>query len=118
MPDFAERAKRILGHAMREFGTTVTYYRVATNQIYKFKGVFNNEFVNVDPDTESVIAMNQPALGVNLNDIDFDIDQGDRIKIREFFYIVIDKQEDGQGGAMIFLEKENGKSKSKDTRAR
>ena len=67
--------------------------------------------MGVDPDTEQLVSSNQPALGVNLNDVPIDIIDGDIFEIRNLRYRAIDNREDGQGGATVLLHRVNDKQK-------
>jgi len=117
MVNFRKRVDRILGHSMREFGEQVIFFPRAGG-VYKVRAIFNNDYQLIDPETEAVISGNQPALGVNLNDLKFDLCEGDRVQVRETTFSVYDKQEDGQGGATLLLHKTNASKQTKDTRVR
>ena len=117
MGNFRAKVDRVLTHGMKTFGETVTFYP-KSGGAYKVEAVFDNNYEAIDPDTEQVISANQPALGVNLNDVDFEMKRGDEVQVRETRYNVIDKREDGQGGALLLLHKINAVSKTEDTRVR
>lgn len=85
--------------------------------VLKIRGVFDNEYQAIDPDTEKTISANQPALGINLNDIPREVLAGDEVKIRGVSFRVIDKQEDGQGGAVLLLHKVKASERFPDTKA-
>lgn len=85
--------------------------------VYKIRGIFDNEYQSVDPNTEQVISANQPALGINLNDVAVDIRANDIIELRGMKFRVIDKREDGQGGATLHLHKVKLSERIQDTRA-
>lgn len=117
MIDFRKRVDRLLNHCMKTFGEEVTFYP-QVGGVYKVRGVFDNDYESVDPDTEQLISSNQPAIGINLNDVKFEISQEDEIKVRETRYRIIDKREDGQGGALLLLHKIDATDKTIDTRVR
>ena len=117
MSGFGKKVDSVLNHGMKTFGETVTFYPRAGG-VYKVEGVFDANYEAIDPDTEQVISANQPALGVNLNDVKFEIEQDDRVQIRDTRYRIIDKREDGQGGALLLLHKLNATDKTEDTRVR
>jgi hypothetical protein len=102
--DFRDRVSRVLNHCKREFGEACTLYPLAGGE-FPIRGIFDNEFRLVDPDTEQVVSANTPMLGVNLFDFDFDIKIKDKLLIRNVSYKIIDIREDGQGGASLFLHR-------------
>jgi len=117
MSDFRGKVDRVLNHGMKTFGETVTFYPKAGG-IHKIEAVFDNNYQAIDPDTEQVISANQPTLGINLNDVKFDIKRGDQVQVRDTRYEVNDKREDGQGGALLLLHKTDAAIKTEDTRVR
>lgn len=116
MVDFRTHVNRILKHAVTAFGEDVIVYPKAGG-VYKIRGVFDNDYQAVDPDTEKTISANLPALGINLNDVSVDLAQGDQVKVRGTMFVVSDKREDGQGGAVLFLQKVRARDRFGDTRA-
>lgn len=102
--DFRDRVDRILNHCKKTFGERVTYHPYKGGSIV-ITGIFDNRHESVDPETEQVISSNQPVLGVNLNDVDFEIKINDKVKIRNLLYKIIEVREDGQGGAQLILHK-------------
>lgn len=110
MVDFRDRVDNVLNHCTSVFGEEVILLPKAGGS-YKIVGIFDHEYVAVDPDTEQPISANNPALGVNLNDIPIDIVQGDIFEIRNLRYKVIDNREDGQGGATVLLHRLNDNKK-------
>ena len=102
--DFRDRTSKLLNHAKREFGESAVYYPVEGGS-YNIRGIFDNEYQAVDPDTETVISDTQPVFGVNLFDLNFEVKAKDKIKIRNVMYKIYDKRADGQGGASLLLHK-------------
>lgn len=82
------------------------------------RAVFDNEYQELDPSTEQVISVNKPILGININDLEFDLKQEDLVIVREITYKIEDKREDGQGGARLFLHRVNVNERIRDTRFR
>ena len=117
MSDFRKKVDRVLNHGMKTFGETVTFYP-KRGGVYKIEAVFDNSYEAIDPDTEQVISANQPTLGINLNDVKFEMERADQVQVRDTRYEVIDKREDGQGGALLLLHKIDATSKTEDTRVR
>lgn len=116
MVDFRTHVDRILKKSTEVFGEAVTLYPTSGG-VYKLRGVFNNEYQIVDPDTEQVISANQPALGINLNDFKGTIKTDDIVVIRDFKFKIVDKREDGQGGAVLLLHKVKHGQQFPDTKA-
>lgn len=119
MVDFRDRVDKVLKSCTREFGEDCTYYPSDRNGSYKLRGIFDNDWQQVDPDTEQVISSNQPVLGVNLFDLNFEIKPGGKVKIRNLMYKIYDVREDGQGGASLLMHKcDHGQKvyKKKDSR--
>jgi hypothetical protein len=102
--DFRDRVDRILKSSTKTFGEQVTYYP-KVGGVVQIQAIFDHDYQAIDPNTEQVISANQPALGVNLNDIKFSPAQGDQVKIRNVTYRVVDAREDGQGGATLLLNR-------------
>lgn len=119
MVDFRNKVDRVLNKCTKTFGESVTYYPQAGGS-FCIQGIFDNEHESVDPETEQLVSSNQPMLGVNLNDLDFEMRINDMIKIRNLLHKVIEVREDGQGGASLFLhrsEHEKKIYKRKDSRS-
>ena len=92
----------MLGTVVPCFGEAVEYRPKAGGRV-NIKAVFDEQFLQVDNDTEQVIASNDPMIGVRLRDLKREPVQGDGVRIGKRFFEVMDSQEDGQGGASIFL---------------
>ncbi len=119
MVDFRSHVDRILKVAVDKFGECVTFYP-HSGGVYEVKAIFDNEYRTLDPDTEQVISVNQPQLGVNLNDLNFKMavgEEGDEVEVRGLRFRVWDKREDGQGGATLMLHKVNRRDRLRDTKA-
>lgn len=105
MGDFRDCVNDLLEVATCVFGEDVRYFPKRGGGGFKIRGIFDTPFEQVDPDTEAVVASNSVSLGVKLKDLPFPPEKGDKILIREVAYRVIDSQEDGQGGAELFLHR-------------
>lgn len=120
MVDFRDRVNRVLNSCTKTFGEDCSYYPPDRNGSFLIRGVFDNNYQAVDPDTEQVISANQPVLGVNLFDLDFEMKIKGKVKIRNLTYIINEIREDGQGGAKLILHKcDHGQKvfKKKDSRS-
>lgn len=104
MRDFRDRVKNILRHCTNSFGEQVTYYPRKGGS-YKIDGIFDNDFETVDPETEQLVSSNLSMLGVNLNDLNFEMRINDQVQVRNLRYKVVEVREDGQGGASLILHK-------------
>ena len=100
--DFRELACEVLDLCECVFGEDVTYEPIRGGS-YEIRGIFDNQFEQVDPDTEVVIASNAPTLGVKLADLPGPPVKGDIVIIREKRFRVIDSQEDGVVGSTLLL---------------
>jgi len=105
MVDFRKRTDDILRTSTRVFGEEIIFYP-KTGGVFKIKGIFDNAYQAIDPDTQEVISANQATIGINLNDIPSnEIIKGDQFKVRNIQYRTVDSQEDGQGGTTVLIQK-------------
>jgi hypothetical protein len=106
--DFTKLADGVMTTAVGTFGEIVRYIPKNENE-YSIRGIFDKLFEQVDPDTEQIVASNQPVIGFRESDLQRTPEKGDRIIIRGKTYRVIDSQEDGVAGVRLLLhEVENG----------
>jgi len=105
--DFKHHGNDILECAKFAFGEhdEPVIYKPITGGSYDIVGIFDNQFEQVDPDTERVVAGNQVTLGIKLNDLAKKPQKKDVVIVRDIRYRVIDSQEDGVAGAILFLHK-------------
>lgn len=107
MPDtFRDMVGCLLDNAMCVFGETIRYCPKTGNE-FTIVGVFDDQFEQVDADTEQLIASNQMTLGIKLADLKTIVPKkGDRVvrKTGEHFR-VLDSQEDGHGGSMLIMHR-------------
>jgi hypothetical protein len=92
----------LLDVAIPCFGESVCY-RPKRGGAHTIEAVFDREAIQVDPDTEEIVASNNPRIGIKLSDIPNPPQQGDRVDIGQERFEVTDSQEDGQGGAALLL---------------
>lgn len=104
MVDFRDRVDRLLDKCTKTFGEKIIYYPKSGGS-YPIEAIFDNDYENVDPETEQVVSSNQPVIGVNLNDLKFEMKKDDQARVRNLMYRVVEVREDGQGGASLFLHK-------------
>ena len=93
----------VLGNTTRLLGEKVEY-RYKNGGSIKINAIFDNQWEQLDPDTERVVSTNQPVLGLRLSDLSQAPSTGDEVLIIEenIEYVVQDTREDGQGGASYF----------------
>lgn len=116
MTDFRSHVNRVLSHSTRVFGEEATFYP-KTGKVFKRRAIFDNEYHTVDPDTERLVSTNQPALGINLNDFPVVPGKGDEVLVRGVRFLIVEKQEDGQGGATLLLHRKSLNERIRDTKA-
>lgn len=86
-------------------------YKTKNGASFSVRGVFSDNHVEVDPDTERLISSNVYAFGMKLKDIpiqNFKPQKGDRLVYNQETYRVIDSREDGVPGVSteLILHKE------------
>ena len=106
MVDFRSRVDSVLKKATATFGEECKFFP-KEGGCFVLNGIFDNTYEAIDPDTEQVLSGNQPALGVNLNDVKFKLKQGCEVELRNTRFKVSDVQKDGQGGAVLRLQRKN-----------
>lgn len=91
------------------FGEGVEY-RPLSGGRYNVKAVFDQNFEQIDPDTEATVSVQQPRIEVKLDDIPVEPRAGDKVRLynsdSKVFenYEVTEIQEDGIGGAVLFFK--------------
>jgi len=101
---FKGHVDRLLSVAVPTFGERIEY-RPLSGGRYNLTAVYDQEFTQIDPDTETVISVNKPHVGLKLKDIPGEPMQGDEVKADGTLYKVNEIQEDGQGGVVLWLTK-------------
>lgn len=113
--DFRDLTCGVLENINCAFGEYVTYLPCRGGR-FTLRATFDHRFEQVDPDTEVVIASNQPALLVKLADLPGSNHPAkrDRFVIQPnskrgdtepVTYEVKDAQEDGQGGVLCLMHR-------------
>lgn len=103
---FDELTDCIADAATCTFGESITY-RPQSGGSVDLTGIFNQIHETVDPDTERVVATNQPTLGLRVSDLTFTPEKYDIVIVRNKEYRVVDSQEDGEAMINLFLHKVN-----------
>lgn len=104
MVDFRSRVDSVLKKATATFGEECKFFP-KEGGVFLLSGIFDNTYEAIDAETEHVISGNQPALGINLNDVKFKLKQGCEVELRNLRFKISDVQEDGQGGATLRLQR-------------
>ena len=68
------------------------------------KGIFDETYQEIDPETNAVVMSKKPRATLFLNDVAFKIKQGCGLAIRSKTYKVREIQPDGEGSATLYLE--------------
>jgi len=102
--DFEELDCSIMKVAKECLGEKIKYFPKVGCPL-EFRGIFDNNFEQVDPDTEIVIASNQPVLGIKKKDLPLPAEKGDKVFIKDIEYRVEDAQEDGPAAVVLFLKR-------------
>mgnify|MGYP000727945553 CR=1 FL=1 len=105
MTNWQAQVDRVLGVALSKFGESVTFLPPSPASSFTGKGIFTAAHKEVDPNAGAVISTNEPVLGVRLSDFATIPDNSWRVTVREVTYRVVDRQDDGEGGATLFLQK-------------
>lgn len=92
----------VLDIAIPCLGETVVY-RPRRGGVHTISAVFDEKAINIDPDTEEFVSSNDPKIGIKLSDLPHIPIEGDRVDIGQRQFEVKDVQEDGQGGAEVYL---------------
>jgi hypothetical protein len=91
-----------LNTIIRSIGETVTYLGDGSLND-SLKAVFSNEHVMIDPETNQKITNNQPHLLVCLSDLPETPQLGSLFTVRAQNYSVGYLEQDGEGGARVYL---------------
>ena len=105
--DFREHGRDIMDHALFAFGDheqsePITYYPKDGGE-YQIDGIYDAAYEQLDPNTEFVVSGNQITLGIKDVDLPKKPEKGERIRARNMLYKIIDAQEDGVAGTVLFL---------------
>jgi hypothetical protein len=82
-------------------------YRPTSGPDFEISGIFERNFLLVDPNTGASVISTNPIVGVHLEEIDAEIsrepDKDDRVIIRGTEFRIIDYRPDGRGDAKLVL---------------
>ena len=107
MVSFRELTDNVLDKCMDSFGEDMTYLPQGIEADgYMVRAIFDNNYQEIDIETQEAISANQSIVSVNLNRIRNNrVIKGDIFNFRNTSYRAIDSREDGQGGAMVLVHK-------------
>lgn len=107
---------KLLQTNIKTFGEEIIFNPKAGGT-YKVRAVFDNDFQVIDANLEQVVSGNQPAIGLNLNDLPFNPKKNDEVIVRDITYKVQEIKEDGQGGVTCLLHSKKVIDANAQTRA-
>lgn len=102
--NWLELTDAVLTHTTATFGERVVYWP-ASEPSFEIRAIFEAAFTMVDPGGNAIIQSTQPRLGVKLSDFAMTPAEGDRVEVRGTVYDVTEYQPDGQGGALLMLQR-------------
>lgn len=105
--DFESLAKTAFDKIKCGLGIDATY-RPRRGGSFPIRGVFDDRAQAVDPDTEISVSSNVFTFGVKFDDLPRKPEKGDRVLIKNNWYIVIDSLEDGVPDASTVLVLQKG----------
>jgi hypothetical protein len=94
----------VLDSCLATFGGAC-FYVPRDGDSYELKGIFSNQYQGIDPETGFEVAQNIPNLGIKLDDWPAVPKEKDKIIVEGVEYIVQYTQKDGEGGAIVFMQK-------------
>ena len=84
----------------------VTYkYRDGSSIL--IKGIFDKNYLSVDPDSGATISANTPVLGIVGSDLSRAPQEGDGVIIRSVEYLVMEQQPDSEGMIKLVLREKS-----------
>lgn len=105
--DFAAATESVLGNVLDTFAEQIpVVYTPASGSPYSIRGVFDENYQTIDPNSMTMISTTHPVLLVRLSDLDSVPGKGDRVTVRTNRVFTVTKMEpDGRGGALLILHK-------------
>lgn len=86
------------------FGSDVIYID-NSETTYELTGIFSNEYEGVDPENGYSVISSIPNIGIKLADWPKTPIAREKITHNSIEYLVRHTEEDGEGGAVVFLDK-------------
>lgn len=101
-------ANRVLSAGLSVMGEPVTLTRGGTS--YELKGLFQETYKAMDPDTGFPVTALQPVLAVNRTDLSIEPKIGDAVTARSVSYRIRDIQSDGHTGLNLLLQRTSART--------
>lgn len=104
---FRDLTDKLLDHCLSVFEEKEKVkYRPLSGGTFTIRGIFDETWKEVDPETEVILSSTQPNLGIKLNELgSIKPVTNDIVFVRDEEFRVTDVYEDGQGGATLFLHR-------------
>lgn len=100
-----DMAQSVFQNCVETFRTDATYRSTSRNFYYPARGIFNARYLSVEIRDGLEYSTVRPALDVSLAQLETVPTPGDEIIIGEVTYRISDIQFDGEGAALLILEK-------------
>ena len=106
MPIFDDAYKIALTACLGTYGQAVTYTD-SNAEVHDLEGIFSNAFEGVDPNSGYTVVSSLPNLGIKTADWPKLPEEGEQITIAATGdqYIVRHAEDDGEGHAVVFLNR-------------
>ena len=101
-------ANRVLAAGVSVMGEPITLTRGGT--AHSLKGLFQESFKQMDPDTGFPVTTLQPVVSIARYDLSIEPKVGDLIAARGVSYRVRDIQSDGHTGLQLMLQRTSARS--------
>lgn len=95
---------KVLDLCKRALGRDATYLPAVGSPV-SIRGVFGSTHVEVNVGQVAPMSSLAPSLGIKLSDLPLRPKKGDRVTVAGTTYRIIDSQEDGEGGALLILQR-------------
>lgn len=101
-------ANRAIKAGISVMGEPVTLTRGGV--AHDIKGIFQESYKSIDPDTGAPVTTLQPVVQINRTDLSIEPKSGDAIAARGVNYRVRDVQSDGHTGLILMLQRTSARS--------
>lgn len=98
-------ANRALTAVVRVMGDREPFTFRHRGQSVTARGVYQDGYVGLDPETGVQVRSTQPVVLVSREDLPFKLVQGDEVEARGVTYKVRDAQPDGHRGVLVMLHR-------------
>ena len=104
---FRDLTSKVLDHCLSVFEEKEKVkYRPLSGGTFTIRGIFDETWKEVDPETDVILSSTQPNLGIKLDELgSIKPLTNDTLIVRNEEFRVTDVLEDGQGGATLFLHR-------------